>query len=73
VNDIMTTCTVGPGASGGLVVVGPISLTPKLPLRALALTMGYRPVDADHRNHMALPLSDPATQKALGQLFGKLG
>jgi hypothetical protein len=72
-SDITTTCTVGPGASGGPVVVGPISLTPKLPLQALALTMGYRPVDADHRNHMALPLSDPATQKALGQLLGKLG
>jgi hypothetical protein len=71
--DITTTCTVGPGASGGPVVVGPIDLTPKLPLQALALTMGYRPVDADHRHHMALPLSDPATQKALGQLLGKLG
>ena len=72
VNDITTTCTVGPGASGGPVVIGPISQTPKLPLQALALTMGYRPVDADNRNHMALPLSDPATQKALGQLLGKL-
>lgn len=71
--DITTTCTVGPGASGGPVVVGPIDLTPKLPLQALALTMGYRPVDADHRNHMALPLSDPATQKALDELLGKLG
>jgi hypothetical protein len=68
--DITTTCTVGPGSSGGPVVVGALELTPTLPLQALALTMGYRPVDADHRNHVALPLSDPATQKALGQLLG---
>ena len=72
--DITTTCTVGPGASGGPMVVGPVDLTAKPPLQALGLTMGWRPVDdADHKNHMALPLSDPATQKALGQLLEKLG
>jgi hypothetical protein len=72
VNDITTTCTSGPGASGGPIFVGSIEQTPKFPLQAIALTRGYRFVDAESQNHQALPLADGEMQKALGQTLRKL-
>ena len=65
-NDIATTCTSGPGASGGPIFVGSIEQTPKFPLQAIALTRGYRFVDAESQNHQALPLADGKMQKGIG-------
>jgi hypothetical protein len=72
VNDITTTCTGGPGSSGGPIFLGAVEEPPQLPLQAIALTRGYRFVDAETKNHQALPLSDGETQKALRQILNKL-
>jgi hypothetical protein len=53
-------------------LVGSIEQTPKFPLQAIALTRGYRFVDAENQNHQALPLADGEMQKALGQTLRKL-
>jgi hypothetical protein len=72
VNDITTTCTSGPGASGGPIFIGSVEQSPEFPLQAIALTRGYRFVDAESQNHQALPLTDGEMQKALGQTLRKL-
>jgi hypothetical protein len=72
VNDITTTCSSGPGASGGPIFIGSIEQTPKFPLQAIGLTRGYRFVDAESQNHQALPLSDAEMQNAMGQILRKL-
>ena len=72
VNDITTTCSGGPGSSGGPLFIGPIDQVPKFPLQAIGFTRGYTFLNDGTKSLQALPLMDKEMRSALDQLLKKL-